>query len=281
MQVDKVVDIFEGLTKGNAQGLFLFDNVPSHQKCTLNVISAWHMPKSAFLFLSPLTHLTQRLITPPRRSKGKLDTLRRWDTHAQWQTSNWWKPALLLPPRSSYDAKLVQGDGDHYLQVRAVASRWSAGTVPKLLLPSWKNRLLLLLASFFAAWFRWTEASFTGIYQTPQSLVWLLPQVPLWDKLYQAVLGSGKASISGHGACSNNSGVGEKGGCIPWWYSFTSHLAVSPFLSFSLIFLWSSWLGLQTDRCSSCQHTVRVSLACRHVGPIKNIMAIVPYPQRW
>jgi len=88
-QVDKVVDIFEGLTKGNAQGLFLFDNAPSHQKCTLDVISAWHMPKSAFLFLSPLTHLTQRLITPPRRSKGKLDTLRRWDTHAQWQTSNW------------------------------------------------------------------------------------------------------------------------------------------------------------------------------------------------
>jgi len=75
MQVDKVVDIFEGLTKGNAQGLFLFDNMPSHQKHALNAISAWHMPKSAFLFLSPLTHLTQRLTTPLHRSKGKLDAL--------------------------------------------------------------------------------------------------------------------------------------------------------------------------------------------------------------
>jgi len=31
-QVDQVVDVFEGLTRGNAQGLFLFDNAPSHQK---------------------------------------------------------------------------------------------------------------------------------------------------------------------------------------------------------------------------------------------------------
>jgi len=32
VQVDDAVDIFEGLTKGNAQGLFLFNNVSSHQK---------------------------------------------------------------------------------------------------------------------------------------------------------------------------------------------------------------------------------------------------------
>jgi hypothetical protein len=31
-QVDNAIDIFEGLTKGWAQGLFLFDNAPSHQK---------------------------------------------------------------------------------------------------------------------------------------------------------------------------------------------------------------------------------------------------------
>jgi len=61
------------------------------------------------------------------------------------------KASPFTPPRSSYDAKLVQGDGDHYSQAWVVASRWSAGTVPKLSLPSWKNGLLLLLASFFAA----------------------------------------------------------------------------------------------------------------------------------
>jgi hypothetical protein len=31
-QVDKAIDIFECHTKGYAQGLFLFDNAPSHQK---------------------------------------------------------------------------------------------------------------------------------------------------------------------------------------------------------------------------------------------------------
>ena len=38
-QLDTSIDIFEGLTKGWAQGLFLFDNAPSHQKCTDNALS--------------------------------------------------------------------------------------------------------------------------------------------------------------------------------------------------------------------------------------------------
>ena len=29
-QVDSAIDIFEGLSKGNAKALFLFDNAPSH-----------------------------------------------------------------------------------------------------------------------------------------------------------------------------------------------------------------------------------------------------------
>ena len=44
-QVDKAIDIFEGLTKGWAQGLFLFDNVPSHQKHAADARSARHMVK--------------------------------------------------------------------------------------------------------------------------------------------------------------------------------------------------------------------------------------------
>jgi hypothetical protein len=46
-QVDKAIDIFEGLTNGWAQELFLFGNVPSHQKRALNAISARNMVKGA------------------------------------------------------------------------------------------------------------------------------------------------------------------------------------------------------------------------------------------
>jgi len=31
-QVDKAIDIFESHTKGFARGIFIFNNVPSHQK---------------------------------------------------------------------------------------------------------------------------------------------------------------------------------------------------------------------------------------------------------
>ena len=52
-QVDKAIDIFEGLTKDWAQGLFLFDNAPSHQRHVPDAISAWHMVKGAPHSLSP------------------------------------------------------------------------------------------------------------------------------------------------------------------------------------------------------------------------------------
>ena len=45
-QVDKAIDIFEGKTKGYSQGLFLFDNAPSHQKRAPNALSARRMVKS-------------------------------------------------------------------------------------------------------------------------------------------------------------------------------------------------------------------------------------------
>jgi hypothetical protein len=49
-QVDHAIDIFEGLTKGYAQGLFLFDNAPSHQKRAPDAISARYMVKGALVF---------------------------------------------------------------------------------------------------------------------------------------------------------------------------------------------------------------------------------------
>ena len=49
-QVNHTIDIFEGLTKGNAQGLFLFDNAPSHQKRGSDALSARKMCKSELSF---------------------------------------------------------------------------------------------------------------------------------------------------------------------------------------------------------------------------------------
>jgi len=51
-QVDFAIDIFEGKTKGFAQGLFLFDNAPSHQKRAPNALSARKMAKSILSFYS-------------------------------------------------------------------------------------------------------------------------------------------------------------------------------------------------------------------------------------
>lgn len=57
-QVDRAIDIFEGLTKGWAQGLFLFDNGPSHQKRTDDAISARRMVKGVYISSSQDACLT-------------------------------------------------------------------------------------------------------------------------------------------------------------------------------------------------------------------------------
>ncbi|KAI0070203.1 hypothetical protein K474DRAFT_1609121 [Panus rudis PR-1116 ss-1] len=45
-QVDRAIDIFEAKTNGTAQGLFLFDNAPSHQKRADDALSARKMVKN-------------------------------------------------------------------------------------------------------------------------------------------------------------------------------------------------------------------------------------------
>ncbi len=44
-QVDHTIDIFEGKTNGFTIGLWMFYNVPSHQKCARDALSAWKLPK--------------------------------------------------------------------------------------------------------------------------------------------------------------------------------------------------------------------------------------------
>jgi hypothetical protein len=53
-QVDRAITIFEAKTNGLAQGLFMFDNAPSHLKRADDAISARKMVKSAsdFFFIA-------------------------------------------------------------------------------------------------------------------------------------------------------------------------------------------------------------------------------------
>jgi hypothetical protein len=51
-QVSHAIDIFERKTNGRAQGLFLFDNAPSHQKRALDALSAQHMVKGVYPSMS-------------------------------------------------------------------------------------------------------------------------------------------------------------------------------------------------------------------------------------
>ena len=51
-QVDHAIDIFEGLTGGYAQAIFLFDNAPSHQKRAEDALTAQKMVKGALFIFS-------------------------------------------------------------------------------------------------------------------------------------------------------------------------------------------------------------------------------------
>jgi hypothetical protein len=63
-QVNNAIDIFEGLTRGEAQGLFLFDNAPSHQKRARDAISARNMVKGASIIRIVAVQLTS--LTGPK-----------------------------------------------------------------------------------------------------------------------------------------------------------------------------------------------------------------------
>ena len=68
-KVDKAIDIFEGLTNGWAQGLFVFDNAPSHQSDAPDAISAaGNMVKGALLTIHPPPPCCCRRCCPITRS---------------------------------------------------------------------------------------------------------------------------------------------------------------------------------------------------------------------
>jgi hypothetical protein len=77
-QVDHTINIFEGLTNGCVQGLFLFDNVPSHQKHADNALSAHLMVKGVPFFLLSICHSHSRAL----RTKEGMDTQEHWCAHA-------------------------------------------------------------------------------------------------------------------------------------------------------------------------------------------------------
>ena len=92
-QVDHAIDIFEGLTKGWAQGLFLFDNAPSHQKCADNALSARRMVKGACIQSLRARADGSHLFS----TKEGLGTSSRGRTHALRKTIDWRATALLFP----------------------------------------------------------------------------------------------------------------------------------------------------------------------------------------
>ena len=61
-QVDCATTIFEGKANGLAQGLFMFDNAPSHLKCADDALSAIKMVKSeCFVFFKPLLLMSLKI----------------------------------------------------------------------------------------------------------------------------------------------------------------------------------------------------------------------------
>ena len=91
-QVECAIDIFEGLTKGWAQGLFLFDNAPSHQKHAENALSACWMPKGAYSHPSQLAR--HSILSGPKRGWTRF----QGSTHMcnSWFPNN--KPQLFYFP---------------------------------------------------------------------------------------------------------------------------------------------------------------------------------------
>jgi hypothetical protein len=83
-QVDHAIDIFEGKTKGFAQGLFLFDNAPGHLKRGADAISARRMVKSEHFqpFNVSSLHIDTSNAIPYWRPKARVDPSSKWTTHA-------------------------------------------------------------------------------------------------------------------------------------------------------------------------------------------------------
>jgi len=116
-QVDQAIDIFEDKTNGWAQGLFMFDNAPSHQKWAPDAISARRMVKSeSFLFRASCLHL--QLLRP----EARLDAPQGWPTHAPWlQPTDGRAPTIIFSPRSPHHAQMVQGHGTYHPGARSLA----------------------------------------------------------------------------------------------------------------------------------------------------------------
>ena len=77
-QVNCIIDIFKGKSNGLAQGLFLFDNAPSHLKCAVDAISAIKMVKSASIFFFGCNFV----LSMTCRSQASLNAPLKGATHA-------------------------------------------------------------------------------------------------------------------------------------------------------------------------------------------------------
>ena len=83
-QVDHAIDIFEGKTNHLAQGLFMFDNAPSHLKCAKATISAKKMVKVHSLPLFIYLFIFLLLIDVPPRFQVSVDASTERAMHVRW-----------------------------------------------------------------------------------------------------------------------------------------------------------------------------------------------------
>ena len=90
-QVDRAIEIFEAKANGLAQGLFLFDNAPSHLKRAPDAISARKMVKSEFYY-----YLCCFVLSMSPRSKAPLDARSEGAMHVQWPQSIDRRPPIIL-----------------------------------------------------------------------------------------------------------------------------------------------------------------------------------------
>jgi len=81
-QVERVINILEGKVNNFAQGLFMFDNAPCHQKCALNVLSACRIPKGASMPTPSHLYLTQPTIL--NSTEERMDVPAWWASNALW-----------------------------------------------------------------------------------------------------------------------------------------------------------------------------------------------------
>ena len=183
-QVDHTIDIFDRLTNGHTQGLFLFDNAPSHQKRADDALSACMMVKgvSYFYFFQLVTLIPLGSLAPNKGwTHNKCGVRMRDGTLPNGQ------PQPLYFPE---DHDSMPGWFKGMEVIIRERGLWPetgikfAHSVSKFQVPSWPCGLLLLTNFIPSARFCWTEITTQRTNQVVRPHLRFLSQISLRAQLY-------------------------------------------------------------------------------------------------